>query len=69
MIKRLLKSKSQSPYELALVTQTTLSVDDTKSIINILKSRFPNIKVPKNDDICYATQNRQDAVKQLGIRI
>ena len=55
------------PYELALVTQTTLSVDDTKSIINILKSRFPNIKVPKNDDICYATQNRQDAVKQLAL--
>ena len=55
------------PQELALVTQTTLSVDDTKSIINILKSRFPNIKVPKNDDICYATQNRQDAVKQLAL--
>ena len=55
------------PNELALVTQTTLSVDDTKSIINILKSRFPNIKVPKNDDICYATQNRQDAVKQLAL--
>jgi 4-hydroxy-3-methylbut-2-enyl diphosphate reductase len=55
------------PNELALVTQTTLSVDDTKSIIDILKSRFPNIKVPKNDDICYATQNRQDAVKQLAL--
>ena len=55
------------PHELALVTQTTLSVDDTKSIIDILKSRFPNIKVPKNDDICYATQNRQDAVKQLAL--
>ena len=55
------------PNELALVTQTTLSVDDTKSIISILKSRFPNIKVPKNDDICYATQNRQDAVKQLAL--
>ena len=55
------------PQKLALVTQTTLSVDDTKSIINILKSRFPNIKVPKNDDICYATQNRQDAVKQLAL--
>ena len=55
------------PMKLALVTQTTLSVDDTKSIINILKSRFPNIKVPKNDDICYATQNRQDAVKQLAL--
>ena len=55
------------PQKLALVTQTTLSVDDTKSIINILKSRFPSIKVPKNDDICYATQNRQDAVKQLAL--
>jgi 4-hydroxy-3-methylbut-2-enyl diphosphate reductase len=55
------------PNELALVTQTTLSVDDTKSIINILKRRFPDIKVPKNDDICYATQNRQDAVKQLAL--
>ena len=55
------------PNELALVTQTTLSVDDTKSMISILKSRFPNIKVPKNDDICYATQNRQDAVKQLAL--
>ena len=55
------------PKELALVTQTTLSVDDTKSIINILKRRFPDIKVPKNDDICYATQNRQDAVKQLAL--
>ena len=55
------------PDELALVTQTTLSVDDTKSIISILRERFPNIKVPKNDDICYATQNRQDAVKQLAL--
>jgi len=54
---------------LAIVTQTTLSVDDTKSIIKILKNRFPNIKIPKKDDICYATQNRQDAVKQLALRI
>tara|TARA_B100000035_G_scaffold314347_1_gene330380 strand:+ start:805 stop:1743 length:939 start_codon:yes stop_codon:yes gene_type:complete len=52
---------------LALVTQTTLSVDETKSIISILKQRFPNIDVPKKDDICYATQNRQDAVKQLAL--
>ena len=52
---------------LALVTQTTLSVDETKSIISILKKRFPNIDVPKKDDICYATQNRQDAVKQLAL--
>ena len=52
---------------LALVTQTTLSVDETKSIIKILKSRFPTIIIPKKDDICYATQNRQDAVKQLAL--
>ena len=52
---------------LAVVTQTTLSVDETKSIINILKRRFPNIVIPKKDDICYATQNRQDAVKQLAL--
>ncbi len=52
---------------LALVTQTTLSVDETKSIISILKHRFPNIDVPRKDDICYATQNRQDAVKQLAL--
>tara|TARA_B110000003_G_C16374804_1_gene428027 strand:- start:28 stop:651 length:624 start_codon:yes stop_codon:yes gene_type:complete len=52
---------------LALVTQTTLSVDETKSIIEILKNRFPNINIPKKDDICYATQNRQDAVKQLAL--
>jgi len=53
--------------ELAVVTQTTLSVDETKSIIDILKRKFPNITIPKKDDICYATQNRQDAVKQLAL--
>tara|TARA_B100000963_G_scaffold359554_1_gene387191 strand:- start:57 stop:995 length:939 start_codon:yes stop_codon:yes gene_type:complete len=52
---------------LALVTQTTLSVDETMSIIEILKKRFPKIQIPKKDDICYATQNRQDAVKQLAL--
>jgi len=51
--------------ELALVTQTTLSVDETKSIIEILRKRFPGIQVPKKDDICYATQNRQQAVYQI----
>jgi len=56
-----------NPDNLSIVTQTTLSVDDTSSIINILKRRFPLIKVPKKDDICYATQNRQDAVKQLAL--
>jgi len=51
--------------ELAYVSQTTLSVDDTRKIINALKRRFPNIRGPKKNDICYATQNRQDAVKEL----
>jgi 4-hydroxy-3-methylbut-2-enyl diphosphate reductase len=50
---------------LAFVTQTTLSVDDASSIIAALKARFPLITGPKKDDICYATQNRQDAVKLL----
>ena len=59
--------KIRNTTSLALVTQTTLSVDETKSIINILKDRFPNIEIPKKDDICYATQNRQDAVKQLAL--
>ena len=57
----------QKPDKLAIVTQTTLSVDETKSIVEILKNRFPNINIPKKDDICYATQNRQDAVKQLAL--
>ncbi len=51
--------------KLALLTQTTLSVDDTKEIIEILKNRFPHIVLPKKDDICYATQNRQDALKKI----
>lgn len=51
--------------KLAWVTQTTLSVDDTRIIIEALQKRFPSIIGPKKDDICYATQNRQDAVKQL----
>ncbi len=51
------------PRRLAYVTQTTLSVDDAATIIDALKSRFPDILGPKKDDICYATQNRQDAVK------
>ncbi len=52
---------------LAYVTQTTLSVDDTLDITNLLVSKFPEITGPKKDDICYATQNRQDAVKQLAL--
>ena len=51
--------------ELAFVTQTTLSVDDTLRVIDALKARFPKIQGPRKDDICYATQNRQDAVKML----
>ena len=54
-----------NPQQCGLVTQTTLSVDDTISIIEALQRRFPDIIVPKKDDICYATQNRQDAVKDL----
>lgn len=53
------------PDDLAYVTQTTLSLDDTARIVEILKSRFPNIQGPRKDDICYATQNRQDAVRGL----
>lgn len=49
--------------KLAFVTQTTLSIDDAAQVIHALKARFPNIQAPKSDDICYATQNRQDAVK------
>ncbi|MFL6593549.1 MAG: 4-hydroxy-3-methylbut-2-enyl diphosphate reductase [Luteimonas sp.] len=53
------------PGNLAYTTQTTLSVDDTRSIIAALRERFPEIQGPRNDDICYATQNRQDAVREL----
>jgi len=55
--------KVSSPGRLAYVTQTTLSVDDATSIVAALRARFPGIRGPKRDDICYATQNRQDAVK------
>jgi 4-hydroxy-3-methylbut-2-enyl diphosphate reductase len=51
--------------KLAYVTQTTLSIDDTANVIAALKQRYPNIQGPRKDDICYATQNRQDAVKRL----
>ena len=53
------------PENLAFVTQTTLSMDDTADVIDALRQRFPAITGPRKDDICYATQNRQDAVKQL----
>ena len=55
------------PENLAYVTQTTLSLDDTITIVKILNEQFPKILKPKSDDICYATQNRQDAVKQLAL--
>ncbi|AEF56313.1 4-hydroxy-3-methylbut-2-enyl diphosphate reductase [Marinomonas posidonica] len=55
----------QNPDQLAFVTQTTLSMDDTSVVIDALREHFPLIRGPKKDDICYATQNRQDAVKTL----
>jgi 4-hydroxy-3-methylbut-2-en-1-yl diphosphate reductase len=55
----------RNPAHLAFVTQTTLSVDDTASIVGALRARFPGLKAPIKEDICYATQNRQDAVKDL----
>ena len=55
----------RNPAELAYVTQTTLSVNDTARIVAVLRERFPAIQGPRKDDICYATQNRQDAVKEL----
>jgi 4-hydroxy-3-methylbut-2-enyl diphosphate reductase len=55
----------KNPDFLAFVTQTTLSMDDTAEVIDALRERFPNIDGPKKEDICYATQNRQDAVKNL----
>lgn len=58
----------KNPEHLAFVTQTTLSLDDTAAIIDVLRKRFPSIVGPKKDDICYATQNRQDAVKAMAPR-
>ena len=57
----------RNPESLAFVTQTTLSMDDTSKVIDALRQRFPNVGGPRKDDICYATQNRQDAVKQLAV--
>ncbi|MCB1674523.1 MAG: 4-hydroxy-3-methylbut-2-enyl diphosphate reductase [Pseudomonadales bacterium] len=59
------KLQVSKPNELAFVTQTTLSVDDTARVIDALRAKFPAIQGPRKDDICYATQNRQDAVKTL----
>ena len=55
----------ENPEKVAVITQTTLSVDDTKAIIDVLKARFPKLVAPAKNDICYATQNRQNAVKAL----
>jgi len=55
----------RNPDRLAVLTQTTLSVDDTKEILNVLKERFPHLVTPRKDDICYATTNRQEAVKRI----
>jgi 4-hydroxy-3-methylbut-2-enyl diphosphate reductase len=57
--------KVRNPDQVAFVTQTTLSVDDTAAIVAALRARFPALKAPVKEDICYATQNRQDAVKEL----
>ncbi|MEN8711032.1 MAG: 4-hydroxy-3-methylbut-2-enyl diphosphate reductase [Arenicellales bacterium] len=59
------KLELENVEKLAYVTQTTLSIDDTANVIAALKQRYPNIQGPRKDDICYATQNRQDAVKRL----
>jgi len=55
----------EDPERLAVLTQTTLSVDDTREVTDALRARFPAIQLPRKDDICYATQNRQNAVKEL----
>ena len=55
----------KNPEKLAFVTQTTLSMDDAALVISALTTKFPNIRAPKSEDICYATQNRQDAVKLM----
>jgi 4-hydroxy-3-methylbut-2-enyl diphosphate reductase len=58
----------KNPDSLSYVTQTTLSVDDTAKVIDTLRKRYPNIEGPRKNDICYATQNRQDAVKTLAAK-
>lgn len=64
-----LRLQVKDPQKLAYVSQTTLSLDDTKEIIDALKARFPNIEGPGTKDICYATQNRQNAVKLLSSKV
>jgi 4-hydroxy-3-methylbut-2-enyl diphosphate reductase len=55
----------ENPARLAVLTQTTLSVDDTRDVLDALRRRFPDVQLPRKDDICYATQNRQNAVKAM----
>jgi 4-hydroxy-3-methylbut-2-enyl diphosphate reductase len=59
----------RDPERLALLTQTTLSVDDTHAIVDVLRRRFPALRAPAKEDICYATQNRQNAIKALAARV
>jgi len=59
------KLEVEDPSQLAVLTQTTLSLDDTREIIDALRRRYPAIRMPRKDDICYATQNRQNAVKAM----
>lgn len=66
-VEDVLKLHVTNPDNLAYVTQTTLSMDDTSKVIDALRERFPNIEGPRKKDICYATQNRQDAVKQMAL--
>ena len=63
------KLQVRDPERIAFVTQTTLSMDDTAKVIDALRARFPSVTGPRKDDICYATQNRQDAVKRLAARV
>ena len=58
-----------NPDKVVYLTQTTLSLDDTREIVDVLRRRFPKLEMPPKDDICYATQNRQDAVKALAPHI
>jgi len=64
-VEQALKLEVKQPEKLSFVTQTTLSMDDTAAVIDALRQRFPAIEGPRKDDICYATQNRQDAVREL----
>jgi 4-hydroxy-3-methylbut-2-enyl diphosphate reductase len=68
-VEQALALEVKDPDHLSYVTQTTLSMDDTAAVIKALRSKFPNIEGPRKDDICYATQNRQDAVKALAQQV